>query len=495
MKARNTSDLFELAKSAPAEISKSQVIDFITSIPNLPPPSSNWFQNFNLNSILMTTTAITLITSVAIYFSVQESKLPKQPEDSITPITTYESQDSRQSAIGKIASQDIPYTPTQPSENEDDQVHRANLYSSEVLRTLDSIEDQEEEVTPKSPYHNSVNIMNAGERTSFHPVGDNTAVSLSSSELKKLKSQLSKFIKQDQLKRTHGGLITIKYTTEGLYINHRELSGAMLKRYTDLLREFNILPGPNRRIVIDKKYVMVGDFTEDGFEGSALGKAMEIRFKESTGEVASLLHSVFKLRPGLIKQMEIIPLDEPDRLGGLFTQPLSSPQKHKALNSVINNDNILTDSTSDNDGHQTQVKISNRSIITLNKGRRNLHAHLNRKKLKSLKKDLYKVLVSHELIQKKGQDVRIVEKNGSLHINEQIPEENILLNIERLLMKYRITFKPQTKLLMNSNFLVVGKFMDGDFSGAVSGSISSTDLSKGFFSNDFKGISIFEFMR
>lgn len=84
MKAKDTSALFEATRRAPVELSKEIVMDFIKVIPTLPPPSSNWFQNFNLNSIIMTTTAITLVTSAVLYFSIntdkQELVLPAETE-------------------------------------------------------------------------------------------------------------------------------------------------------------------------------------------------------------------------------------------------------------------------------------------------------------------------------------------------------------------------------------------------------------------------------
>ncbi|OEK04101.1 hypothetical protein [Roseivirga misakiensis] len=491
MKSIDNSGMFEKAKQVPTELSKEVVLEFIASIPTLPPPTNNWFQNFNLNSIIMTTTVITVVTSAILYFSTPNNEENLQPIPQNVPEVEQE-----QTIYTDTTQEEVSAVDTAPKEGEPPNEQqttpskpnkKANIQPAQVTRSQEEPNDTTSSIGSLIP---SLNHLDAGQAVQFNTSPTKTSpISLTGAQLRSLKSKLIKYVKQDGLNRSNYNFIIVEFNKRKPKINHHTLTPPQIKRYEDLLASYNVSYSPQRRIVVDKKYIMVGDFTEEGFSGSALGRAMDIQFKGYDNGEDFDLFSDEKITNGSptksdtlrsIRQVTVSPIAEPKRTGGSFFQPYAPPRPAPP---------IIRGKGGQEEYNIVFKQSKNPSIFDKSGVRkRNI---LTRKKLKQLRRAVYDVLYKADVISSKKVDVRIELNPELLTVNREKVSDLVNLDLRDVFLKYDVSSGSHTKLLMNNEFIMLGDFKDNKFNGSVTGELNSKDIQESIFNDDFKEISMF----
>lgn len=490
MKAKNTSYLIEMAKQAPTELAKQEVMGFITTIPTLPPPSSNWFQNFNLNSIIMTTTAITLVTSVVIYFSTLSTPDELVGPEIQVPPPIIEEMDSID------AEPNIQFERVQIDTIKEEAVEvKTTTTIALTPKEADTTVSEDKGLTVKkvtsiSPAPISRANRNERPQTNRYFATDTKAIEpivvqlkLTTSELRRLKRQLLSLLKQDNIKESgFADFSTLWYTQDHLQLNKIKLEGEMFTRYASVLKSFSIAPGPNRRVVVNNDFIQVGDFTEKGFDGQALGKKMEIYFIEGDED-----NGLFSKAKALKKSLAIEDKDDDTILKTM------GEFKHKEVN-LSRVDRLLSSqgNASPKDGNRF-YDSGKEALSIYTKRTEGVYVELNGKQLKSLKKDLYRELLRDQLIDSRKQDVRFLFESDDILVNGMKLTEQMTFSYQRLLETYGIKAAESRKILMCTDFIVIGDFKIDNFSGSLLGSLNSQDIRKSIFRQDFKDFPVFGF--
>ncbi len=488
MKAKDTSYLIDITKHAPTELAKQEVLSFITTIPTLPPPSTNWFQNFNLNSIIMTTTAIALVTSAVIYFSSPTERTEVQRIDPSTANSPSLLLDSLEI---------VPNIQFHRIEIDTVREEIVEVKTTTTIGLTPEAEDRskpqdqgisakkETNVTPLTTAQASTNNRNRTRRffevTPEEEVEISAQVRLSPSELRSLKRQLLKLLKEDNIDESGiASFSALWYTADYLQLNDIKLEGEMLRRYKTVLDKFSITPGPDRRVVVNNDFIQVGDFTDKGFDGQAIGKKMEIYFIE--GDEKGLFSKEASKKPGIFEESDD---DVILKTMGEF--------KHAKVN-LSKVDRILSDRSTSPPKDGNRFYDSGKEALSIyTKRTEDIFVELNGKQLRSLKKELYKELMRHQLINNRKEDVRFLFEADDILVNGTKLTEQMTFSYQRLLETYGIKAAESRKILMCTDFIVIGDFKVDNFSGSLLGSLNSQDIRKSIFRQDFKDFPVFGF--
>ncbi len=488
MKAKDSSYLIELAKQAPTELAKQEVMGFITTIPTLPPPSSNWFQNFNLNSIIMTTTAIALVTSAVIYFSSPTERTEVQridPSTASSPSLLIDTPEIvpniqfhriqidtvREELVEVKTTTTIALTPTE----EDTSKSREQGITAKKETSITQLSKARTNTNSRPQTRRYFNVTPEKEEVPLRQV------KLSPSELRSLKRQLLKLLKEDNIEESGiASFSALWYTADYLQLNDIKLEGEMLKRYQSVLERFSITPGPNRRVVVNNDFIQVGDFTDKGFDGQALGKKMEIYFIE--GSEKGLFSKEAPKKRGIFEESDD---DVILKTIGEF--------KHAEVN-LSKVDRILSDRSTSPPKDGNRFYDSGKEALSIyTKRTEDIFVELNGKQLRSLKKELYKELLRDQIINNRKEDVRFLFEADDILVNGTKLTEQMTFSYQRLLETYGIKAAESRKILMCTDFIVIGDFKVDNFSGSLLGSLNSQDIRKSIFRQDFKDFPVFGF--
>lgn len=424
----------------------------------------------------MTTTTIAAITTALVLFT-----NPKTPDASTVQTVQDTSQVAetfdRTDSVNDIQPVNPTHTEVATDKKEQQQTKPRPVSTPTVEESQSSLTGKNNDFEPRA-----VNRLTSGTPTQFNVQKDESIPlpELSSAQLKSLKRQLSKYVKTDGLTRGKSTLLTVEYDDEILKVNHHELSGQLFAKYAKLLAEYEIGPGPDRRVVLDKRYIMVGDFTEDGFEGSALGRAMEIKFKEN--QRFTLINGLDTI-PKIGTIMTANRLDEPKRKGETILKNPDSINKAGGKLSASEPLFINLPSTLDSPKNQDRYQsILNR----LDQGGNDQNTvRLKSSDLRKLKRQLYKMLISDEFISSRNDNVRFRLTPSAFEVNTQNMSAGQQIRYVEFLIEYGIFEKDGHSILMNPDFILVGKFSKGEFTGSVLGTLNSERLSGGFFDEEF----------
>ncbi|OEK00490.1 hypothetical protein BFP97_02730 [Roseivirga sp. 4D4] len=446
MSAKDTSYLIEIARQAPTELSRKEVLGFIQTIPTLPPPSNNWFQNFNLNSIIMTTTAIALVTSALIYFSSPTEKLDmepispetaiapdlisddldEEPKESIIKLTTIQFEGLQEVVSVETSTEIIPIEPITELQSPD-----------EVVEEVKSIDRGKTSGDPKS--------VTWSEPETSEPDTD-LRVSLDEDQLKSLKRSLQDYIKEDNFNWGKSRFIIIDYTEDNLAINYKTLSEEQKIKYQELLDSYLIKPGPERHLILNKNYIMAGDFTDKGFSGSALGWAMEVNMKKRPVSIRQSKDDLISDGKVTRSVLEIRRLNEPKRTGGYIFQP-ATPSDAKPK--------------------------------------------LTRTELRILKRQLLKLLREDNIDQSGISDFSTLWFTADfLKLNNTELKGEMYSRYATVIKSFHIKPAPERRVVINNDFIQVGDYTDKGFDGQALGKhmeiyfIDDPKGKKGLFSED-----------
>lgn len=486
MKAKDTSGLFEITQHAPTELSRETVMDFIKVIPTLPPPSSNWFQNFNLNSIIMTTTAITLITSAVIYFT-SPSGSPElsgpEPEVLIVPLEIEDPIEiTPKIQIKSIQLDTIKEEPVEVQTITTIALNPVVEESAEPVKEVDIKQVTSVKLTSKSPTFSNDKPTRFWSKGKKEVITDNS-LKLSTRELRSLKRQLLKLIKQDKLEESGiASFNTLWYTSEYLQLNDTKLKGAMFTKYANVLKSFGITAGPDRRVVVDNDFIQVGDFTKDGFDGQALGKNMEIYFID--GDEKGLF-SKESGKTGFLNQ---------DKAGDTILKTEGKLKDSKVNLSKVGRLLQSHGNSEPKDGNRF-YDSGNQAISIFSKVTEDIYVELNGKQIRSLKKELYRELLRDKLIENRKTDVRLLFSDNGIIVNGLILTETLTFRYQRILDQYGVEAAKNRKILMNTDFIIVGDFVNSEFYGSLQGSLNSEDISESIFKQDFAEFPVFGFAK
>mgnify|MGYP000403912560 FL=1 len=292
-----------------------------------------------------------------------------------------------------------------------------------------------------------------------------------------------KLIKQDKLEESGiASFNTLWYTSEYLQLNDTKLQGAMFTKYVNVLKSFNITPGPDRRVVVDNDFIQVGDFTKDGFDGQALGKNMEIYFIDGDGKG---LFSKGSGKTGFLNE---------DKADDTFLKTEGKLKDSKVNLSKVGR---LLESQGDSkpkDGNRF-YDSGNQAISIFSKATEDIYVELNGKQIRSLKKELYRELQRDKLIENRKTDVRLLFSEERILVNGKFLTETLTFRYQRILDKYGVKSARNRKILMSTDFIVVGDFVNSEFYGSLQGSLNSEDLSESIFKQDFAEFPVFGFDR
>jgi|GEM_PF-5116084 len=446
MNAKDSSYLIEIARQAPTELSKREVLGFIQTIPTLPPPPNNWFQNFNLNSIIMTTTAIALVTSALIYFSSPTEKLdmePISPETATAPdLISDELDEEPKEAIIKLTT--IQFDGLQEIVSVETDTEIIPIAPVEEPTVEDPIVEEAKSIDrgKTSGNHNAVTWPEPETAESEADL----RVSLEENQLKSLKRSLQDYIKADQFNLGKSRLIVMQYTEEELIINYKKLTQDQKIKYKELLDSYWIKPGPERHLILNKNYIMAGDFNDEGFSGSALGWAMEVTMKKKPVAITEAEGKETSNNSVTRSILEIRRLNEPKRTGGYIFQP-TTPGDAKPK--------------------------------------------LTRTELRILKRQLLRLLREDNINQSGISDFSTLWYTADfLKLNNTELKGEMYSRYATVIKSFHIKPAPERRIVINNDFIQVGDYTDKGFDGQALGKhmeiyfIDDPEGKKGLFSKD-----------
>jgi hypothetical protein len=455
MKEYGTNDLFEVARKAPTELPQEQVMEMITKIPTLPPPGNSWF-NINLNSIIMTTTVAAIIGSAMIYFSTPaNTELPGQePGDQSTqPILVEESTGkTSEDSLTLIAHLPAPKRlsntanpvnpiPVNTAEPFDPQGHGTapDLKSENRIATKKSGAASSPPDRADSPYTNAgIKRLPVSIEEDTPSSGLAGASSPDVLQLRKLKRLLLRELSKDNLIKNKRFFHIVHYQEGKILVNQDTLNRQSYTKYNRLLQDYDLTPGPEMRVLLDPRFIMVGNFTEDGFDGKAYGREMNIDFMSQKVISNGLMHM--------------------------------SSGKGRLEMLIKSDDKSLFDKNNDS-------------------GER---LNLNATQLKALKKDLYKNLLADHQIDSKDADVSMIITPTEFRVNKNDDfDDELKSTYTALLATHGIKPMPDRKVLLSKDFIMVIDFHNGKLAANVQGKLTEDKIEGSIFESDLRKIPVF----
>lgn len=517
MKEYGKNELFETVRQAPTELSQQQVMEIITVLPTLPPPGSSWF-NINLNSIIMTTTVVAIISTAVIWFTnpITPSELPGQEPENLSTIqqSVEEKEDTIQvdpqplttkAAVPITPEEAVPVSAPEPESadvpdrqvNTSTEVQKADKFN-DSLAAIAKVDIQnvpeplETSASPEKAPDNLVITPGAVAEEPSPEAKTNTNNSpdklLNDIQLRKLKRNLMKKLAQDKIIKNRREYMTIlEYTTSGVMVNFKPLTAQQNAYYKGFLDRYGIKPGPDKRIVVESKFIMVGNFTDNGFLGSALGKSMNITFDGS------------KVRfHGLLDQEKIT------------TDPIASGSKRKNNRSDNNMMFSTEGKVQDSEGNllsaqrltasgpgeggifEEDTHVIDNAVTMTNTDTDTNPVELSSLNINKLKKDLYRYLVKDDQVKSNKADVNMTLGTGPFSVNANNAfSASMQERYTQLFRTYGIALRPKLKILMSTDFIFVGEFGEDNFNGSVQGVLVKEKIEGSIFEEELGQYTLF----
>ncbi len=490
MSQLNLQSLLDNVRSLPTELSLQDVNQIISTLPVTSNPP--WYKKINLNSIVMTTTAITILASLTLYLA---SINKPEPELTLaTPVVQKKNQPLELISPDDRSFQLVLF---------DLELNTAPIDSKVPLPEINGLSDKDSltnHTNQEQGFESRNTVVFTPSKRNWLVTEDREVKSLrlSTNELRSLKNKLKSWAKKDGLLRGKTERIIVEYHPNYLKINHKNLKSDQRQKYQSLLNDFGIEPSEYRKIVQDKKYIMVGDFEADGFSGSALGKAMQIDF----GEQKTAMNLLTKDENGALdfeaKRVRITSFKAIKNTEYKEAAYLTSEKPSLAPNSLFSKV-FMPESTEDH-GLLFKEKNFDKEINT---GRKGMQIFTNKKvsdyinldgaTLRSLKKSLTKQLLEDGLIKKSDENTRILLMPNNLLVNNKNMESHVAEGYIMLFKKFDIQLMKEHKILMGKDFIIVGSFWESRFNGSVYGTIKTEEIEGSIFEEDFKSLTIFGF--
>ena len=262
-----------------------------------------------------------------------------------------------------------------------------------------------------------------------------TVPELSNWAMKKYKRELLKALLQDGLILSKGELTEMKLRENEIILNDKKLNDSYFLKYRNLVSEIGY--GPERKILINTDFILIGDFTKDGFIGTGRG-----RF---SSEVMSS-YGMDDSQNGESKDA----LD-------LFI----SPEKKKLLEEwekKVEENEIALDEFA-----------SKKSVVYTPSKAKYFQSSVNlrRDEPKQLRNELYSLLIENNLIVNKSSLVVIEFSDNNIRINGEELDNEKSETFSNLLKKYRISKRKNRQIRMSEFIFKAGDFQTGKFKGTI----------------------------
>lgn len=448
-------EVFQYLANSEPELSKAQVQAIIKRLPTLPVPKGGnpHTLGFNFNTIIMNSIIFISALSSILYFVTPEIKESPQAESfpveqgiiaAEEEVLTY-SEPQQDAALAQTRIEEKEDAPVQDfSENSgeeapissDDKIARPSIGQKQ----LNSLSTQKPQVISPSQNRDLANLdvplSRAAQPTSTDvgkPISlrgksyyDHLSpVKISKTQIQTLKKSLIKNLRQDRLMSKGNPQVQINYSLGQIQVNGKKLEEVSFTAYKALFESYGIGPGAKRQIRLIDKFILVGDFRQNG--------QLEKGIVEGSGSI---------------------------RLTGLALEPNSTT------------DSSLFPSTdsgilSMREGPcKTELKIEG-EIITL-------------------KEDLLEKLLADGLITSAKVKNRLWFPKEGMAINKTLLSQIQHMKYSLLLMQYNINPCPNRLIQMTGKYIAVGDIIDENFKGRMHGSINLDKLNRIKLSENFK---------
>ena len=519
MKDNRNEDLFELVKGAPTELSKEQVLEMITVLPTLPPPGNSWFSNINLNSIIMTTTVATLITSAVIYLSSPAPETLPGQEQASPAADTLEIRLS-EDALPDSMSTSVPEQATPSVNNTGQEPTAANSPKATVSNSVEAANSLSEPLTETGPNSASsptseptarkssvdlIDTLNPSDpgmgshlntsipRSTTGTRANNSSPSLSPADLANSTPDLTEEeaadpvverlgnLKRQLSKRLYLGniipskkpqLVTVlTYENDTIKVNFKALNPYENDAFIKILNNHGVTPGPNKRVVFNKDFIMVGDFTDTGFIGQARGKKMKIDFDNKTVFFDGINdHPERGLRGS-------ITFGESDLIGSEGHPMLQTEAGEEEAKSLFEQAKVFKSPDPENGLIQGESYQFEQAVTMYRLGFDLEPVNLSNAQIKALKRALYQYLVEDAQITDKKALVALNMGETPFQVNDNSLFSGLLTDkYLALLQEYGIAPREKMKILMSPDFIMIGQFMNAQFVGTVQGRLNRNEL-------------------
>ncbi|MEM8527401.1 MAG: hypothetical protein AAGG68_22360 [Bacteroidota bacterium] len=286
--------LFETLKNLPPEISEAKVQSIIQTLPLLPIPKTHWISQISLNSIIMSSTVITLIVGTTLMLThgnhaekITSNGIPiertiptiaeEETNEKLVETAILETDKSeeitleKQFAIMPLPEQEIPLL----ADNYYDLPELLSLSDVTQVQLMDTFESMTNAPSKESSW---LSIDLNLERCKSIP-------NVSDKNIKLLKVSLLNKLKKDEIIASKKGKMMLTFNKNGILINNQPLENQLQKKYLDFLKNYNIEPCANRVVITTPDYIAIGNRTKEGLKGHIQGRASidDIDFFESYG--------------------------------------------------------------------------------------------------------------------------------------------------------------------------------------------------------------------
>lgn len=383
--------IFEELRNTPTEISEEAVLKMIKGFPSMPLQPlepSKWKGLLNIKNIIMISIPATITigllmlnqlgneTSIVAEVNpiietknenvVELSKLnPPEPQLMDVRKIVLGENDPVVKDISPVA--DIKESPktTIASSRFIPQIsiRENNTISPEVIKdhTNESLENIKETAAAK-PQKAYIKLV-----PNLNPDFEKSPI-LSGPKMKKIRKFLYENLVGDGIISSKSISVEMLLPGNKIIVNGTELSFELYKKYATLTQE--VKSGPNRKIKMDKKYVIIGDFNLDGFYGAGIGSfndaLLEKGFKDKNSKSfkrKSLFDSEYDSLLEFAKGIRT-PLDGKSPLFGINLNYENAEYLHGLLKAQLQKDNFMNE---DNKfaliQHQKEQLIINGNIL------------------------------------------------------------------------------------------------------------------------------------
>ncbi len=493
MKDHRTDELFGLVRQVPTELSTESVLAMIKTIPPVP-PAKPWFKNFNLNSIIMTTTAITIVGSALMFFLTSG--------DPTTDIAKSPVEEPEETLVHKIdTSQQEAVQETSRIKEGTDKTGLAEKQSTPPIQTPPQnkeVQDAATEINPKTQPAEEPAVQQANPEEETEAMAAEDEVFLESpsegeasrpripwNKLRQLKREFIRSVKKDNLSVGKKQLNVLSYTNDGIIINGKQLEGSMLERYTELMAKYEITPGQFKKVVTHPDYIQVGDFTEEGLKGQAIGRNMDVKFWDPRVKENDILNRMPADSISYIPRPTIFSKSSDDSLREtrIFQTQGKVSESRERLRQA---QEFFEPSSTTNKSLSTGKEAVTTYSSTVNEP-----ISLSGKDAKKLKRVLYQNLISDGIIDMRWDNVRMLIPARSINVNGESLSGRMLDKYNSILKRFDVSKGTGHKILMNEDFILIGKFTNERFDGTALGRMNSENIIGSILEEDFENLTLF----
>ncbi|PIQ47197.1 MAG: hypothetical protein COW03_16385 [Cytophagales bacterium CG12_big_fil_rev_8_21_14_0_65_40_12] len=324
MTENDTQALFAVARKCPSEISQTEVLDFIQTIPSL--PLKPWFKRFNLNSIIMTTT-LTIAISTLLLFSNQQNSTSEKNLDSRNNSESFISVDSSQNQTNSLFHQNLQEAQldsvkeiqgtkseskaqnqsietskisTVDDLNNEQSIKPTHITLTTVLDSLHKLNIQIPTLTvDELKSTNASNQKDQGSIKNYNPFTTRTLNpkihkrdTINIDELPSIQTKLLDQLALDRYINSKSEDITLEFSSNGLKVNAKRISKENLSTYVKLLNEHEVELRSERKIFLNNRFIILADRNNGVFRCWAFGEKLKFTFSDNKWE--SLEENLFR---------------------------------------------------------------------------------------------------------------------------------------------------------------------------------------------------------